>query len=65
MLNIKKSCRVRDHCHYTDEFRYAAHSICNLKYIVAKEMTVVFFYNRSNYDYNFMIKEIVFIYENT
>ena len=43
MLNIKKSCRVTDHCHYTDEFRGAAHSICNLKYIVAKEITVVFF----------------------
>ena len=35
----------------------AAHSICTLKYSVAEQIPV-FFYNGSNYDYNFMIKEI-------
>ena len=30
----KKNCKVRDHCHYTGEYRGTAHSICNLKYSV-------------------------------
>ena len=25
---------VRDHCHYTRKYRWAAHSICNLKFNV-------------------------------
>ena len=36
-LKDKKSSEVRDHCHYTGEYRGAAHSICNLKYIVPKK----------------------------
>ena len=42
--------KVRGHCHYTWEYRGAAHSICNLISIV--------FHNGSNYDYNFIIKEL-------
>ena len=38
----KKYCKVRDHCHYTGEYRGAAHSICNLKYSVPKKIPVVF-----------------------
>ena len=33
---IKKSCRVRDRCLYTDKYRGAGHSICNLKHIIPK-----------------------------
>ena len=38
----KKYCKVRDHCHYTGEYRGAAHSICNLKYSVPKKIPLVF-----------------------
>ena len=53
-----KNCRkVRDHCHYTGKYRGAAHSICNLKFNVPNEISVVF-HNGSNYDYHFIIKEL-------
>ena len=53
----KKCCKVRDHCHYTREYRGTTHSICNLKYRIPKEIPVVF-QNRSNNDYHFIIKEL-------
>ena len=49
--------KVRDHCHYTRKFRGAAHSICNLKYKVPKEIPVVI-HNSSTYDYHFIIKQL-------
>ena len=57
MLKIKKYYKVRDHCHYTGEYRGAAHRMCNLKYSVPKEIPIVF-HNGSNYDYHFTIKEL-------
>ena len=56
-LKDKKYRKVRDHCHYTGEYRGTAHSICNLKYSVPKEVPLVFD-NGSNYDYRFIIKEL-------
>ena len=56
--NNKKHYKVRDHCHYTDKYRGAAHNICNLRYKVPKEIPVVF-HNGSTYDYHFIIKELV------
>ena len=53
----KEYRKVRDHCHYTREYRGATHSICNLKYFVPKEIPMVF-HNASNYDYHFIIKEL-------
>ena len=52
----KKYCKVRNHCHYTGEYRGAAHSICNLKNIVPEEIPIAF-HNGLNYDYHFIIKE--------
>ena len=52
-----RCCEVRDHCYYTGEYRGAAHSICNLKYSVPKETSIVF-PDGSNNDYYFVIKEL-------
>ena len=32
MLTIKKYCKVRGHCNYTDKYGGATHSMCNLKH---------------------------------
>ena len=56
-LKDKKCRKVRDHCHYTEKQRGAAHSICNLKYSVPKNIPIVL-HNGSNYDYHFIIKEL-------
>ena len=50
--------KVTGHCYYTGQFRSAAHSICNLRSNVPNEIPVVF-HNGSNYDYYFIIKELV------
>ena len=55
--NDKNKKKVRDHCHYTGKFRGAAHSECNLRYKVPKEIPVVF-HNGSTYDYHFIIKQL-------
>ena len=52
-----KDKKVRDSCHYTGVYRGAAHSIFNLKYSVAKKITIDF-HNESNNDYHFIIKEL-------
>ena len=57
-VKYKKYRKVRDHCHDTCEYRGTVHSICNLKYSVPKKNYVAF-HNGSNYDYYFIIKEVV------
>ena len=54
-MKDKKQCKVKDHCHYTGEYRGAAHSICNLKYYAPKNIPIAF-HKGSNYDYHFIIK---------
>ena len=53
----KKYHKVRNHCHYTEEYRGVAHSICDLKYSVPRKIPIVF-HKGSNYDYHFTIKEL-------
>ena len=55
--NNKTYHKVRDHCHYTGKYREAAHDICNLRYKIPKEISVVF-HNGSTYDYKFTIKQL-------
>ena len=48
--------KVRDHCHYTGNYRGAAHDICSLRYKTPKENPIAF-HNSSANDYHFIIKE--------
>ena len=48
--NDKKQQKVRDLYHYTGKYRGVAHNICNFRYKVPKEITVVF-HNDSTCDY--------------
>ena len=52
----KNKKKVRDQCHYTGKFREAAHTVCNLRYKVPKEISIVF-HNGSTY-YHFIIKKL-------
>ena len=55
--NYKNYKKVKDHCHFTGKFRDAAHSICNLRYSVPREIPV-HLHNGSEYDYHLIIKEL-------
>ena len=41
-LKDKKYCKLRDHCHYTGEYRGAEYIICNLEYSVPEKPPIVF-----------------------
>ena len=56
-MKDKKYYKVRDHCHYTAEYRGVAHSICNIKCSVPKKILITL-HNGSNYDYPFIIKDL-------
>ena len=49
-LKDKKSRKVRNHFHFTGEYRGAAQSICNLKYSVPKKIPLPL-HNGSDCDY--------------
>ena len=54
---FKLKQKVRDHDHYTGKYKGAAHSICNLRYKIAKEIPVLF-HNGYTCDYHFIIKQL-------
>ena len=54
---FKSLHKVRDHFHYTEKYRGAAYSICNLNYKAPKEIPIVF-HNGSTYDCHFIIEEL-------
>ena len=40
MLNIKKDCKVWNHCHYAGAYRGVAHSICDFKHSISKVIII-------------------------
>ena len=52
-----KDYRVRHHCHFTNKFIGAAHTICNLANSVP-DFIPIFAHNLSNYDSHFLIKNL-------
>ena len=55
--NHKNFIKVRDHDHYTGNYRGAAHLICNLRYSKQVDIPVIF-HNGCNYDFNLIITEL-------
>ena len=55
--NKKNHVKVRDHDHYTGEYRGAAHLLCNLRYSMQIYIPV-YFHNGTNYDFNLIIAEL-------
>ena len=49
--------RVRDHCHFTGQYRGAAHNRCNLQYSKPNNISV-FFHNLTGYDSHLFIKKL-------
>ena len=52
-VNRKK---VKDHCHDTGKFRGPAHSICNIKYKVPKEIPIIV--HNASYDTHFILNQL-------
>ena len=50
-----KGRKVRDHCHFTGEYRGCAHEKCNLDYSFRYFKIPVFFHNLKNYDSHLII----------
>ena len=56
MIKIHLNYKFRDHCHYTGKFSGAAHSICNFRYKIPKEIPAVA--HNETYDHHFIIKQL-------
>ena len=54
--NYKNKRKVKDHCHYTGKFRGAAHSKCNLKNKVPKDIPIII--HNASYDTHFIINQL-------
>ena len=52
-----KNPKVRDHCHYTGNYRGAAHRNCNLQHKIPSYIPIVF-HNLAGYDAHLFIREL-------
>ena len=57
------NCKIREHNHYTSKYRGTACQSCNTKEGKSSKLIPVFFHNGSNYDFHFIIEELM-KYEN-
>ena len=54
--DYKNKKKVRGHCRYTEKFRGAAHSICNLRYKVPDNIPIAI--HNASYDTDFIISQL-------
>ena len=54
-----KDKKIREHDHYTGKYRGASCQSCNLKEGKSSKIIPVFFHNGSNYDFHFIIEELM------
>ena len=54
--NHNNKREVKDHCHYTGEFRGAAHSKCNLNHKIPKDIPIIT--HNASYDTHFIINQL-------
>ena len=54
--NYKNKRKVKGHCHYTEKFRGAAHTKCNLNYKVPKDIPIII--HNASYDAHFIINQL-------
>ena len=48
--------QVKDHCHYTGNFRGAGHGICNLNYNVQNQIPIII--HNASYDTHFLLNQL-------
>ena len=54
--NCQNRKKVKDHCHYTEKFRGAAHTKWNLNYKVPKDILITI--HNASYDTHFIINQL-------
>ena len=55
---LSPKAKVRDHCHFTGEYRGCAHNKCNLDYCFKHFKIPIFFHNLKNYDAHLIISNL-------